>query len=136
MRRTICVVLAVLMIFGNPCMTYAAQMPITNIQNDNDVYAGRATRYFSMGVKANGRSIVNEELSVDVGETIRINATYSPANAEIQIGLVDEDGQFRYVRVTGGDVNITIQISEQGYYRLAVKNNSTNVVNISGYIYY
>ena len=122
--------------FANPCLTHAAQMPTMNVQYANDVYAGRATRYFSMGVKANGRSIVNQELSVDVGETIQINATYSPANAEIQIGVVDENGQFRFVRVTGGDVNITIRISEQGNYRLAVKNNSTNAVNISGYVYY
>lgn len=136
MRKMICILLAFLMIFGNPCVTCAAQMPTMNVQYANDAYAGRATRYFSMGVKANGRSIMNQELSVDVGETIQINATYSPANAEIQIGVVDENGQFRFVRVTGGDVNITIRISEQGNYRLAVKNNSTSVVNISGYVYY
>lgn len=136
MRRLICIVLAILIMFGNPCVSHAAQTLTTMVPNNDLVYSARATRYFSLGVKANGRSMVSQELSVDAGETIQINATYSPANAELQIGIVDENGQFRYARVTGGDVNITIEISERGSYRLAVRNNSTNAVSISGYVYY
>lgn len=136
MKRLVCVVLAILVMFGNSTVGNAEQALVTPGSNHVAEYATRATNYFSLGVKANGRSLVSQELSVDAGETIQINATYSPANAEIQIGIVDENGQFRYVRVTSGNVNIAIGISERGNYRLAVKNNSANAVSISGFVYY
>ena len=136
MKKVMCAVLAILIVFGNSTVGYAEQTFVTCGSNHVAEYTTRATRYFSLGVKANGRSMVSQELSVDAGETIQINATYSPANAEIQIGIVDENGQFRFVRVTGGIVNITIGISERGNYRLAVKNDSENAVSISGYVYY
>lgn len=94
MKKLVCVVLAILIMFGNATVGNAEEALVTPGSNHVAEYATRATRYFSLGVKANGRSVLSQELSVDAGETIQINAIYSPANAEIQIGIIDENGQF------------------------------------------
>lgn len=96
----------------------------------------RATRHFGFSVKANGKYYIANALSLEAGDTVRINATYSPVSANIYIGLVDENGKFYYVRPTNGQINVTLGIEKRGDYRLAVVNNSANTVSISGNVYY
>ena len=57
-------------------------------------------------------------------------------SANIAVGLIDSDGIFHYLTVTGGSVDVTIGIEERGEYRLAVKNNSVYALTISGYVYF
>ena len=100
-----------------------------------ELYALRATVHFSFSVKEHGTYYIANVLSLEAGEMVRINATYSPASANIYIGLVDESGKFYYVRAMNGQLDITLEIEERGNYRLAVVNNSANAVSSSGYVY-
>lgn len=61
---------------------------------------------------------------------------YSPDDASVDIGLIDPDGIFHYFNVTDGTIDKTIEIAESGNYRLAVKNNSSKTVKISGFVKY
>ena len=85
---------------------------------------------------AEGDIIRVEKLGVEAGETVRIYATYSPDDASVDIGLIDPDGIFHYFNVTDGTIDKTIEIAESGNYRLAVKNNSSKTVKISGFVKY
>jgi len=75
-------------------------------------------------------------MPLEVGETVVINAAYTPSSANIRIGIVDSDDQFYYVTISGGNVDVEITISERGNYRLAVYNLSSSLISMSGYVNY
>lgn len=136
MKSWICAVLVFLMVFGNASVCHAVGYPQALEENHMQVCELRATRHFGFSVKANGKYYIANALSLEAGDTVRINATYSPVSANIYIGLVDENGKFYYVRPTNGQINVTLGIEKRGDYRLAVVNNSANTVSISGNVYY
>lgn len=135
MKRMICAVLILAMVFGNASVCYAEE-PTDTVDNINtELYEMRSTGHFSFSVKAQGTYYIVNVLSLEADDTVRINATYSPTSASIYIGLVDEDGKFHYARTTNGQIDITIEIEKRGDYRLAVVNNSANAVSVSGYVH-
>ena len=135
MKRWICAILVIVMVWGNISVCHAEEYANTVEKNHTQLYELRASGHFSFSVKASGKYCIANVLSLEAGDTVRINATYSPASASIYIGLVDENNEFYYARATNGQIDITIEIEKRGEYRLAVVNNSTNAVSISGYVY-
>lgn len=135
MKRWICAFLVLLTVLGNASVCHAEEYARTVEENHVELYELRASGHFSFSVKANGKYYVANVLALEAGDTVRINATYSPASASVYIGLVDENGKFHYVRATNGQIDITVEIQKRGNYRLAVVNNSSNAVSVSGHIY-
>ena len=78
----------------------------------------------------------SQSFSLETGETVRINCSYSPESASVDFGLIAPDGYFYYERVTGGDINKAIQVDERGTYILAVRNNSSDTVSVVGFVHY
>ena len=76
------------------------------------------------------------KLPLEAGETVTINASYSPASASMDFGLIAPDGYFYYVNVDSGSINKTIRVDERGNYLLAVRNNSNRTVSVVGYVNY
>ena len=70
------------------------------------------------------------------GETVTINATYSPSSANIDFGLVDKNGDFHYLKGKNGAFNEKIEIPENGTYTFAIRNNSDVAVDVTGYVNY
>ena len=136
MKRLICAVLIFVTVLGNASVCYAEEYPEAVEKKYVELCELRASGHFSFSVKEQGTYYVANVLSLEVGDTVRINATYSPTSSSIYIGLVDTNGKFYYTRATNGQVDITIEVQKRGEYRLAVVNNSTNAVSISGYVYY
>lgn len=132
MKRWICAVLVFLMVIGNASVCHAAGYPQALEENHAQGYELRATGHFDYSVKANGKLYIENALSLEAGDTVRIHAIYSPRSADIYIGLVDEDGIFHYFRATNGQINVTLGIENRGDYWLAIMNNSANTVSISG----
>ena len=100
------------------------------------IHVQRATNQFNLKVSA-GR-IAKAATSFPMGpeETITITASFSPSNANMDFGLMDSDGIFHYVTVTGGTINQTFLIEEWGDYTLAIRNNSSYTVSVSGFVNY
>lgn len=69
-------------------------------------------------------------------ETVTINATYSPASADVDFGLVDRNGTFYHLAGENGVFSKTIEIAESGTYIFAVRNNSNVSVAITGFVNY
>lgn len=67
---------------------------------------------------------------------MRIYATYSPDSANMDFGLVDPDSVFHYVSAENGSIDKTFEVPERGNYRLGIKNNSGNTVQVSGFVKY
>ena len=96
----------------------------------------RATGRFSMTIEANSFSSATSSFPMEAGETVTINASYSPSAASVDFGVMDEDGTFYYLNVTGGSINETIVIEERGHYRLTVRNNSSREIDVMGFVTY
>lgn len=73
---------------------------------------------------------------MEAGETVTIKAAYTPMDASVDVGLVDSDGAFHYFNVKNGSIDKTIRIETRGNYKLAIRNNSGNVISVSGYVKY
>ena len=136
MKKLICAVLVFAMVFGNASVCHAQEKTDAVEKINTELYAARATGHFSFSVKAQGSHYIENVMSLEACDTVRIVTAYSSANASIYIGLVDENGKFYYARATNGKIDITIEIEKRGSYRLAVVNNSASVVSVSGYVYY
>ena len=78
----------------------------------------------------------SQSFSLEAGEVVRINCSYSPMSASVDFGLLAPDGHFYYERVTSGDINKAIQVDERGTYILAVRNNSSDTVSVVGFVHY
>lgn len=108
----------------------------TEIQNDAlAAEFQRSTGSFSMTISSGKYKKANTSFSLEAGETVTINATYTPRNASVDFGLVDSDNVFTYINVTNGSiVDGVITVTKRGTYALAVRNNSSNQVDVSGFV--
>ena len=95
----------------------------------------RATSEFNTKIASGKSAVTRNELPLESGETVRINASYTP-DGSVDFGLVDADGKFYYINVQSGSIDKTIQISKRGNYKLKIRNNTSSTVSVTGYIRY
>ncbi len=101
-----------------------------------DINVQRATNQFNLKVSSGRVAKAATSFSMGPEETITITASFSPSNASMDFGLMDSDGIFHYVTITGGTINQTFLIEEWGDYTLAIRNNSSSTVTVSGFVNY
>ena len=128
-RKLISIVLVMFVIIGCFCINVSAA-------DINSLNVTRATGQFNLIVEPGKISRANTSFQLESGETVTINATYSPSSSSVAFGLIDEDGRFYSLYGTDGSFNRTFSISERGYYTFAIQNNSSVVVSVSGFINY
>lgn len=90
----------------------------------------------NVSISPNSNSAASKTLSLDAGESVRIDCSYSPASASVDFGLIAPDGRFYYKRVTNGSVDTKITVDECGNYTLLIRNNSSETVQVIGNIHY
>lgn len=133
LKKIMTMVLAFATIISCLCVNTGA------VQNENEVaepIAVRATGKFSMEVPGETSVQASTSFPLEAGETVEIKATYSPFSANVDFGLIAPDGLFYSVNVTDGSVDQVIEIVERGNYTLAVRNNSSTTISVSGYVNY
>lgn len=138
MRKIMCGVLA-FMLAGSLCVNAGAVDKIRMDMLDSEAIHNvsvRASGSFSMSVAAYGKSEADKTFPLEVGETVSISAVYTPENASVDFGLIDPNGIFHYINVTNGVIDKTIVIEERGNYTLAIRNNSANTIQVSGFVKY
>ena len=96
----------------------------------------RATNRVNITAMPNKTATIGTSLSMEADETVTINCTYSPRTADVDFGLITPRGTFVFVEGEDGNCNQTIQVSQTGDYYFAVRNNSSNDVEVLGYVYY
>lgn len=96
----------------------------------------RATNRFSMEIPGGTLFIADRRFSMEGGEEVTVNASYSPLSASLDFGLIAPDGLFYSVNRTNGSVNYTFEIDQRGSYTFAVRNNSSGTVSVAGFVNY
>ncbi len=139
MRRLLCMVLAGVVMIGCLCPGVGAVDRLNAVSGEyetTETSVTWATGNFDYTIKGNGTVLADTSFTMSAGETVRIRANYSPENASVDFGLVDSNGKFHYVNVTTGSIDKTIEIPENGNYTLAIRNNSSNSVYVTGIVRY
>ncbi len=108
---------------------------------DVDVYetysdVERASGRFSVDIPGNTLAVTSSDFPLEIGETVAINASYSPRSANVDFGLIAPDGLFYSVGAKNGRFDETIEVDQKGNYTLAIRNNSDCDVSISGFVTY
>ena len=96
----------------------------------------RATGSLNSDIPANTLAVSDIKFSLEVGETVTINCSYSPASANMDFGVIAPDGYFYSFNVKGGSINQSIRVSQSGSYAVAVRNNSSYTVSVVGFVTY
>lgn len=121
--------LCVLMVMAS-CLTMSAGAAGTSGM------APMASGRFSMEVDGDSMAESYETLPLEEGDMVRIKATYTPSNANVEFGLIAPDGLFYSVTCTTGRFDKYIKAVQTGNYTFAVLNNSEKPVKVSGTITY
>ena len=134
-KKIVCAVLPCAILASGFCMHAQAAEPAA-AQEAIAIEIQRATNRFN--ISAPPKKIIGADISFSMaaGESVTINASYLPKTASVDFGLVDSDGIFHFVNVTGGSIDKTIRIKESGNYTFAVRNNSSSTIEVSGFVNY
>lgn len=138
MIRMTCMALTFFMLLGAisvPVRATELENATPEVFTNNFVYA-RATESLNISIPAKSSALANSSFPLAAGETVTIQAYYSPYTASVDIGLIDPNGVFHYFNITGGNIDKTIQVDESGRYTLQVRNNSSSEVKVSGFVNY
>ena len=96
----------------------------------------RATGSINSDMPANTLGVSDIKFSLEVGETVTINCSYSPAFANMDFGVIAPDGYFYFLSVKEGSINRSIAVSQRGGYSMAIRNNSSYIVTVVGFVNY
>lgn len=133
LKRYICILFACIAVFS--CLSVFASAADIEEQV-TEISERRATGKFDFEIPANTLMKASSSFPMEYGETVTINAVYSPDSASVDFGLIDSNGLFYPVPGSNGSINQTIRIDLRGIYTFAVRNNSSYEVTVSGFVNY
>lgn len=133
MKKIFCLMLVLVVVVS--CFGVSAVAVEVASYNDN-FQEMRATGKFDTEVPGNSTVKAGSSFPLEVGEVVTIKATYSPFSASVDFGLIAPDGLFYGLNTTTGSFDKAIKVSQRGRYYFAVKNNSSETINVSGYVNY
>lgn len=96
----------------------------------------RATGSLNGDIPAKTLAVSDIKFPLEVGETVTINCSYSPASASVDFGVIAPDGYFYFLSVKEGSINRSIVVSQRGSYSMAIRNNSSHTVTVVGFVTY
>ena len=100
------------------------------------------TKIFGQNIAGYSISAVSPLFSLERGDFVILRYSYSflfpsrPPKASLDLGLLDSSGRFFSINVDveGGRISQTIEINETESYVVAVRNNSSKMVCVSGHL--
>ena len=132
-KRIVGVVLALAVVFS--CFTVPA-FAQENLREEPLTLERRASGRIRITVKAGDVRKADTSFPLEKGDTVRIKASYAPADATVNFGLTGPDNQFYYIPVSTGAIDETIEVNQHGYYTLTIENTSDSDVTVNGYVNY
>lgn len=87
-------------------------------------------------ISANTIAPVEDWFYASSRDTITYNCTYTPKSASVDFGYIDTNSVFHYLNCTSGSINKSFEFSQRGQYRLAIRNNASYPVVVSGTVKY
>lgn len=95
-----------------------------------------STGALNASIPAHSLRYVSQPVSLEAGDTVTFNCSYSPSSASMDFGVIAPNGRFYSINVKEGSINQSLGISESGSYSVAVRNNSSQTVRVVGFVEY
>lgn len=133
LKKVFCLLLSGVLAFG--CLAMDAGAVQTEAEA-NTLVIERASGQFSVDVSKQSTFTADSDFFLDAGETVTIKATYTPRSAGVDFGLIAPDGLFYSLPGQRGSFSETFKVDQRGYYTLAIRNNSSSTVSVSGTVTY
>ena len=96
----------------------------------------RTTGQLNHTLTANTLAFVSDWISLDKDELIKYNCTYTSKSASVDFGYVDTNNVFHYLNCTSGSINNSLKITKAGEYKIAIRNNASYSITVTGTIKY
>ncbi|MCI8551386.1 MAG: hypothetical protein HFF56_00075 [Lawsonibacter sp.] len=87
-------------------------------------------------VSAKAITPINDWFYASSGNSISYDCTYTPSSASVDFGVIAPDGLFYSVNCTNGTIKQSIRIDQSGQCMLAIRNNASYDVVVSGTVKY
>lgn len=85
---------------------------------------------------ADATTQVGQSFSLAKGDIISYDCIYTPRSASLDFGLLDSDNVFHYLNCTSGSFSKSIKVDAPGQYTLAIRNNESYAVTVTGTVKY
>lgn len=96
----------------------------------------RAAGTVNTRISANSYITIDPSISLAENETVTFNCTYSPKTSSVDFGVIAPDGLFYGISGTNGSINQSLRVNQRGSYTLAIVNNSSYAVTVTGEVTY
>ena len=137
LRKVLSMVLVCLLFAGLVTPVHADEVEAFTLQTISaNTVAPYSTDFFTVTVPAKSSAVTDTTISLSAGETVTIKASYAPTSAKVDFGLVAPSGTYYYFTATGGSINKTMEVSENGSYTLKIRNNASTSVKVTGSVKY
>ena len=133
LKRFICMVMALVAMVS--CFSVSA-VAASHMETEVETQAVYASGRFDMDVPGKTTVKAKSSFPLEIGEVVTIKATYSPFPASVDFGLIAPDGLFYSINTKTGSFDEAIEVTQRGYYTLAVRNNSSDEIHVSGHVNY
>lgn len=133
MKKLFCLML--LLVVVTSCFGVSAEAAEATPYDDGFLME-RAMGQFDLEVPGNSAVKASTSFPLEVGEVVTIKATYSPFSASVDFGVIAPDGLFYGLNTTTGSFDKAIEVSQRGHYYLAIRNNSSEEIHVSGHVNY
>lgn len=131
-KRFFSLLIAYLLIVGG--LTTPAGAAMTNETNTQAIT--RATDRVETSISAHALATLGDSVSLDSGEVVTFNFTYTPRAASVKFGVIAPDGYFYGLVGSNGSINKGIRVEQRGTYTLAIWNKSDETVTVKGTVNY
>ncbi len=129
-KRLSSAILACMLLFSCSLVpTMAVEAPASQIVMPRA--AGRLDYTLSPGI-----TLVGQEFFLEVGDTIKYTCTYTPKSASVDFGVIAPDGLFHFLNSTSGSIDKSFSVGLLGQYQLAIRNNASSAVTVTGTVKY
>lgn len=83
-----------------------------------------------------GITLVGQAFFLEVGDTIKYTCTYTPKSASVDFGVIAPDGLFYALKCTSGSIDKSLKVDQTGQYQLAIRNNASSDITVTGTVKY
>ena len=129
-KRLSSAILACMLLFSCSLVpTMAVEAPASQIVMPRA--AGRLDYTLSPGI-----TLVGQEFFLEVGDTIKYTCTYPPKSASVDFGVIAPDGLFHFLNSTSGSIDKSFSVGLLGQYQLAIRNNASSDITVTGTVKY
>lgn len=130
MRRLLGILLACVLALGCSALPVSAAEAL-----DDSPGIARVSGRVNQTIPA-GMTVYLDEFTLVADDTIRYDCTYTPKSASVDFGYIAPDGKFHGLNRTNGSISKTFQVANSGTYTLAICNNSSQSVTVTGTVKY